>query len=151
MRFDPKVPLPAYLDSQFPEKFFASFFVVERVFVVQRKRWRCFVSPTLNVLLFLLQLRRRKGVSGQPGIGNLLDNAEQDGDNYDGLKGLPEHDEENWNGEHVRHGCWEGVARRNDEDQEGKVEGGVGKKTRTREGNCHSWRNDGKPESVVIR
>jgi len=40
------------------------------------------------------------------GVGNLLDNAEQDGDNDGGLEGLPEHDEENWNGEHVRHGCF---------------------------------------------
>jgi len=56
------------------------------------------------VFFFPLQLRRRDGVPTQMGISNLLGNAEQDGDNDGGLEGLPEHDEENWNGEHVRHG-----------------------------------------------
>jgi hypothetical protein len=47
--------------------------------------------------------------------GDLLDNAEQDGDDDGGLEGLPEHDEEDRNGEHVRHDCFKGVARANDE------------------------------------
>ena len=58
------------------------------------------------MFFFPLQLRRRDGVPTHMGISNLLDNAEQDGDNDGGLEGLPEHDEENWNGEHVRHGCF---------------------------------------------
>ena len=85
------------------------------------------MNRALNVLLFLLRLRRRKGVSGQPGVGNLLNNTEQDGDNYDGLEGLPEHDEENWNGEHVRHDRFEDVGRKIDDNQEEGREGRKGK------------------------
>lgn len=65
-------------------------------------------------MLFLLQLLRRNGVSTQPGIRDLLDNTEQDGDDDGSLEGLPENDEENWNGEHVRHDYFEDVAGGND-------------------------------------
>jgi hypothetical protein len=114
------------------------------------------VNPTLNVLLFLLRPRRWEGVIHQPGIGNLLDNAEQDGDNYDGFECLPEHDEENWNREHVRHDCLEDVAGRNDDGRGG--EGGrVGREEKEGKGEKPSLRGkDGKPqlyitESAVIR
>lgn len=70
-------------------------------------------------MFFLLRLRHRKGVSTQTGVGNLLDNAKQDGDDDGGLKGLPEHNEENRNGEHVRHGCFGDVARGNDDVRKG--------------------------------
>ena len=82
-------------------------------------------------MFFLLRLRRRKRVSTQTGVGNLLDNTKQDGDDDGGLEGLPEHDEENGNGKHVRHGCFWDVARENDDvrggwDKEGRAKAGTG-------------------------
>lgn len=88
-------------------------------------------------MLVLLRFRRLKRVATQPGTGDLLDNTEQDGDDDSGLEGFPEHDEENWNGEHVRHDCFKGVVRTNDvrkgefREKEGKGErpdvGGTGR------------------------
>ena len=88
------------------------------------------MNPALGVLFFLLRLRHRKRISTQPGIGDLLNDAEQDGDNDGSLEGLPKHNEENWNGEHVRHDCFEDGARRNGDVREGEClgKGGRGKK-----------------------
>jgi len=53
-------------------------------------------------------------------MGNLLDNTKQCGNDDGGLEGLPEHNEENWNGEHVRHGCFGVVGGTNDNVREGE-------------------------------
>ena len=63
------------------------------------------MDPTV---VFLLQIcRRRERVYTHPALGDLLDNAEQDGDDNRGLEGLPEYNKEDRNGEHVRHVCCE--------------------------------------------
>ena len=92
------------------------------------------MSPTLSVMFF--QLCCRKRVSTQPRIGNLLNNTQHDGYDDGGLEGLPEHDEENWNGEHVRHDCFEDVARKNDDVREGEFLGKGGQR-----GKVVTWEN----------
>lgn len=82
------------------------------------------MNSTLSVVVFLLQIRRRRErVSTHPAPGDLLDNAEQDGDDNDGLEGLPEYNKEDRNGEHVRHVCFEDVAGENDDVREGEGAG----------------------------
>jgi len=106
--------------------------------------------PTLWVMLLLLQLRRLGRASTQPGMGDLLDDTEQGGDDDGGLEGLPEYYEENRNGEHVRHDCFGVVARTNDGVQEGesREKGGEAKKADVGE---TSWRISLYNTPVVIR
>ena len=102
------------------------------------------MNSTLNVLLFLLRLRHRRRVSVQPSVGNLFDNTEQNGNNYHRLQGLSEHDEENCNGEHVRHDCLEDVA--------GENEGGAGRRAKERSGRWGGMMQGSSNScSVVIR